>query len=165
MCYRVFVMRPRKEVPWMVRMTALVWFCSLPTVVYLSKPLWLVSASPKSLSVAKLIGWSLMIDLYWDVTEGTGGIRLPDLQEQSPNLWAMERHYSSRSYRGNLGVGENDKCTHLQDTVHRCVRTTVPSVSTGGAFFLHRNCAVKVIFIFESGRLQIIIDARKECRF
>lgn len=106
-----------------------------------------------------------MIDLFWDVIEVTGGIRLPDLQEQSPNLWAVERHYSSRSYRGNLGVGENDKCTHLQDTVRRCVRTTVPSVSTRGAFFLHRNCAVKVIFIFENGRLQIIIDARKECRF
>lgn len=106
-----------------------------------------------------------MIDFCLDVTEGTGGIRLPDLQEQSPNLWAMKKHYSRRFYRGNLGVGENDKWIHLQDTVRRCVRTTVPSVSTWGEFFLHRNCAVMVIFIFESGRLQIIIDVRKEYTF
>ena len=164
MCFHVFIMRPQKEVCWMVRMMALAWFRSRPTVLYPFKPPWLVSDGPKSLSLAKLIGWLLMIDLYWEVNEGTGGIRLSDLEDESPNLWAMERPYSSRSYRGILGVEKNDKCKHLQDTVHRCVRTTVPSVSPRVAFFLHRNCAVKIIFIFESGRLQIITVARKECR-
>jgi hypothetical protein len=92
-------------------------------------------------------------------------VRLPDLQEQSPETWATARHYERRFYKEKFGVGKSDKWTCLQDTVRRCVRITLPSVSTGGVFVVHRNCAVKVILIFETGTLEFTIDVGKERRF